>query len=158
MATAKPLERLVRQVLDLDYGDEQERLRYYELYATAVHVQLIGLPLVGAGVIAIAGHAATGPVLIMLAAAIVPILAGLSHLQRHRVRIDLIASSRRNRGYSIAYAISCLTLVVAVAIRGSNSGFTGGLTVGAPLGVVAGIAAAATARRHRSAERADAES
>ena len=57
MVTApETLARITRLVLDLDYGDEQERLRYYETYALAVHLQLIGLPAVGAAVIAVAGR------------------------------------------------------------------------------------------------------
>jgi hypothetical protein len=43
--------RFTRLILNLDYGDEQERLRYYETYAVAVHLQLIALPAAGAAVI-----------------------------------------------------------------------------------------------------------
>lgn len=145
--------RITRLVLDLDYGDEQERLRYYETYAVAVHLQLIGLPAVGAAVIAVAGRSATGPVLVMLATAFVAILFGLSHLRRHGVRAEVIAMSERNRGYLIAYAISYLALVGVIAVRGSRSGFEGGLAIGAASGLVIGLAAlGAQARRQRSAE------
>jgi hypothetical protein len=152
-ATSETLGRITGLVLGLDYGDEQERLRYYETYAVAVHLQLIGLPAVGAVVIAVAGRSATVPVLIMLATAFVAILVGLSHLRRHSVRAEAIAMSKRNRGYMIAYAISCLALVSAIASRGSRSGFDGGLAIGAASGLAIGFAAlGALAWRQRSAE------
>lgn len=154
MVTApETLARITRMVLDLDYGDEQERLRYYEMYALAVHLQLIGLPAVGAAVIAVAGRSATGPVLVMLATAFVAILFGLSYLRQHGVRVKAIALSERNRGYMIAYAIAYLALVSAIAFRGSRSGFEGGVAIGAASGMVLGLAAlGAQARRQRSAE------
>ena len=148
------LGRITHLVLGLDYGDEQERLRYYETYAVAVHLQLIGLPLAGAATIAVAGRSATGPVLIMLATAFVAILFGLSHLQKHHVRAEAIVMSPRNRGYLIVYASSCLALVSAVAIRGSNgSGFEGGMAIGAVSGLVIMVASlGVNALRQRHAQ------
>ena len=147
------LERFTQRILDLDYGDEQERLRYYESYAAMVHLQLIALPAAGALVIAVAGRSATAPVLAMLATAFGAVLFGLFHLRRHQVRTEAIAVSEQNRGYMLAYALSCLTLISAIALRGSGSGFEGGLTMGAVSGLVIGVAAlAASARRQRNAE------
>ncbi len=147
--------RLTRLILDLDYGDEQERLRYYELYAVAVHLQLIALPAVGAAVITVGGDSAIGPVLIMLATAFLPILFGLSHLSRHHVRAEAIAMSRRNRGYMIAYGVSYLSLVAAIALRYSVSGLEPGLTILAASGLVIGIAAAAAATEAQRRRRAE---
>lgn len=145
--------RFTRRILNLDYGDEQERLRYYETYAVALHLQLIALPAVGAAVIAVAGDSAIGPVLIMLATAFLPLLFGLSHLSRHHVRAETIAMSKRNRGYLTAYAISYLCLVAAIAVRGTLSGLEPGLAVGAAFSLVIGIAAVAVgAQRRRRAE------
>ncbi|MCP3909718.1 MAG: hypothetical protein GY713_02075 [Actinomycetia bacterium] len=138
----RPLGRLTDQILDLDYGDEQERLRYYETYAIAIHLQLIALPAVGAVVIGVAGRSAAGPVLVMLGIAFASVLPGLIHLGRHSVRTELIAMSKRNRGYMVAYALSCLTLFVAVVLR-----LDGSLRKGFALGLGFGFAAMALAIR-----------
>ncbi len=143
----RPLGRLTDQILDLDYGDEQEHLRYYETYAIAIHLQLIALPAVGAVVIGVAGRSATGPVLVMLGIAVASVLPGLIHLRRHSVRTESIAMSKRNRGYMVAYALSCLTLFVAVVLRGGGSGLDGSLGKGFALGLGFGLAAMALATR-----------
>lgn len=145
------LGRLTHQILDLDYGDEQERLRYYETYAIAVHLQLIAIPAVGAVVIGVAGRSAIGPVLVMLGVAFAAILPGLIHLGRHNVRAESIAMSARNRGYMAAYALSCSTLIVAVVVRGSGSGsgFGGGFRIGSTVGLGLGFVALALATRRQ---------
>ena len=149
-STAGPFGRLTHQILDLDYGDEQERLRYYETYAIAVHLQLIAIPAVGAVVIGVAGRSAIGPVLVMLGVTFAAILPGLIHLGRHNVRTESIAMSERNRGYMAAYALSCSTLIVAVVVRGSRgSGFGGGFRIGAAVGLGLGFAALALATRRQ---------
>ncbi len=103
--------------------------------------------------IAVAGRSATGPVLAILATAFAAILLGLFHLNRHRVRTEAIAVSERNRGYMITYALSCLALIGAIAMRGTRSGFEGGLTLGAVSGLVVGVAVlGASARRQRDAD------
>ena len=148
-STTGPLGRLNHQILDLDYGDEQERLRYYETYAIAVHLQLIALPAVGAVVIAVSGRSALGPVLIMLGIAFAAVLPGLIHLGRHNVRTESIAMSERNRGYMAAYTLSCLALTVAVVARGGGSGLGGGFRIGSAVGVGLAFAAVALASRRQ---------
>lgn len=148
--TTGPLGRLTHRILDLDYGDEQERLRYYETYAIAVHLQLIALPAVGAVVIGVIGRSAIGPVLVMLGMAFAAILPGLIHLGRHNVRTESIAMSERNRGYMAAYALSCSVLIVAVVARGGGgSGFGGGFRIGSAVGLGLGFVALALATRRQ---------
>ena len=149
-STASPFGRLTHQILDLDYGDEQERLRYYETYAIAIHLQLIALPAVGAVVIGVAGRSATGPVLIMLGVALAAILPGLIHLRRHNVRTESIAMSEQNRGYTVAYALSCLTLIAAVVARGTGSEIGDAAGIGAAVGLGLGFTALALASRRQS--------
>lgn len=152
-AKAKQPGRFTRLILNLDYGDEQERLRYYETYAITVHLQWIALPAAGAAVIAVIGDSAIGPVLIMLGTAFLPVLFGLSHLSRHHVRAETIAMSKRNRSYMIAYAISCLCLVAAIALRGAISGLEPSLAIVVASGLVIGVGVAAVeAQRRRRAE------
>lgn len=151
MASAtSPFGRLTHQILDLDYGDEQERLRYYETYAIAIHLQLLVLPVVGAIVIGVAGRAVTGPVLIMLGMALATILPGLIHLGRHNVRTESIAMSERNRGYTVAYAVSCLMLIAAVLARGTGSAFGDAAGIGAAVGLGVWFVAVAVASRRQS--------
>jgi len=145
-----PLGRLTHQILDLDYGDEQERLRYYETYAIAAHLQLLALPLVGAVVIGVAGRSAIGPVLVMLGMAFATFFPGLIHLGRNNVRTESIALSGRNRGYMVAYALSCLALIVAVVARSGGSGFGGGLGIGSAVGLGLAFAAGVLASRRQS--------
>lgn len=159
MATPAPsVGRLAHLILDLDYGDEQERLRYYEAYAVVVHLQLVALPAVGAAVILATGGTALGPVLVMLGAVLATIFLGKAHLRRHNVRLELLAMSRQNRGYLTAYLLSCLTLVVAFVVRGPESGLDRGFGLGAVLGLALGIAAVALrARQQREPDGAHAE-
>jgi len=157
--TTGPFERLTRQILALDYGDEQERLRYYETYAVAVHVQLIALPAVAAVVIAASDRSALGPVLIVLGTAFAAVLAGLGHLGRHHVRTEAIALRRGNRGFMAAYVLSCVALTAAVVTRTGGTGFGGGLGIGAGVGIGLALAAAALAfRRQRDDDAAAPES
>ncbi len=158
--TTGPLERLTHQILDLDYGDEQERLRYYETYAIAIHLQLIALPAVGAAVIAVAEPSATGPVLVMLGVAFAAFLPGLIRLDRHHVRTEAIATSKRNRGYMAAYALSWLTLIAAVVGRGLGPDLGGGFGTGSAVGLGFGLAAAALTfrRRYESSDSVEPES
>lgn len=155
-STTGPFGRLTQLILDLDYGDEQERLRYYETYAVIFHLQLIALPVIGAVVIGVAGRSATAPVLAMLAAAVAGTQLGILHLRRHKVPAELIAMRKRNIGYLTVYLLSFLTLIVAVIVRGSGPGFERSLGFGALLGVALGIGAVALqARRQRDLDPAD---
>lgn len=139
VGTTGPFGRLTQLILDLDYGDEQERLRYYETYSVIVHLQLIALPAVGAVVIGVAGRSATAPVLAMLAVTVAGTHFGLMHLRRHKVPAELIAMRERNRGYLNAYLLSFLALIGAIIARGSGPGFERSLGFGALLGVALGI-------------------
>jgi len=148
--TTGPFGRLTHQILDLDYGDEQERLRYYETYAIAIHLQLVALPLVGAVVIAVAGPPATGPVLIMLGAAFAALVPGLTHMEMHSVRLESVAASKRNRNFMNVYAVSCTLLVIALVARGSDFGLGRSFGVGIGLGLALGIVAFALQSRRQS--------
>lgn len=149
--TARTFRQLTHVILDLDYGDEQERLRYFETYAIVVHLQLIALPVIAAAVIGICGQNAMGPALIMLGAALTAMLIGATHLDRHNVRTESIAISERNRGYLVVYALSLLTVVLACIARGS--GTTRGIGIGAAVGIIIGLAAIVFAVRHRRVSR-----
>ncbi len=144
--------RLADTILGLEYGDEQERLRYYEAYAVIVHLQLIMLPIVGAVVVFVAGTSAVVPLLAVLAAFFGSILFGKLHLQRYQVPMELIALSGRNRTYIALYALAWVLFIVAMATAGMDgSSFRSGFAVGALIGAVVGLVTLAIrARRQRS--------
>ncbi len=118
MEDSRLSNRLTDSILGLNYGDEQERLRYFEAYAVMVHVQLIALPVIGATLIVGFGTHATAPVAALLVAVLASMLIGKIHLRRNHVRLELLALSRQNRKYLTAYLAAWLTLFGAVASRG----------------------------------------
>ena len=121
MSRLKPsTTRLADAILALEYGDEQERLRYYEAYAVIIHLQLIVLPIVGAIVLFAAGSSAVAPVLAVLGAYVGSIFLGKIHLERYQVPMELIALSGRNRLYMALYAGVWALLVVALATAGAD--------------------------------------
>ena len=152
--TTSQTARLTKAILELDYGDEQERLRYYEAYALMVHLHLIVLPVVAAAAIAVIGADAVAASLAILAAYLVCTLVGKLHLERHQVRLELIALSGRNRTYLVLYGIAWVLLLVTVAAAGvGDSSFGSGFAIGATAGIVAGVVALAVrANRQRRAE------
>ena len=109
---------LTDAILDLDYGDEQERFRYYEAYAVIVHLQLILIPIAGAVAVFAFGSSAIAPVLAMLFAVFSCVLLGKLHLERHQVPMELIALSARNRTYLGVYLVAWLVLLIAIATTG----------------------------------------
>ncbi|MDJ0664007.1 MAG: hypothetical protein QNJ75_05565 [Acidimicrobiia bacterium] len=145
--------RLADAILDLEYGDEQERLRYYEAYAVIVHLQLIVLPIVAAIVVIASGASAIVPSLAVLAGVFGCLLFGKLHLERYHVRMELIAFSGRNRGYLVLYALAWALLIVALASASiGGSSFRNGFAIGAAIGAVVGVALLVIrARRHRHA-------
>ena len=103
-------------------------------------------------VVAVAGASATAPVLVMLLAGFAPVFAGMAHLRRQQVRLELIAMSGRNRWFAISYLIAVAALVVALAVRSGVSGW--GTVLGAAVG--AGLALGVIAARYRQQRHADA--
>ncbi len=144
--------RLTDTILDLEYGDEQERFRYYEAYAVIVHLQLLVLPAIGAVAVFALGVSAIAPLLAFLAAIFGCMLFGRTHLERYHVPIELIALSGRNRTYVVLYALSWAFLMVALATAGiGESGFGAGFAIGASVGAAVGLAVLVIrARRQRS--------
>jgi hypothetical protein len=145
--------RITEAILDLDYGDEQERLRYYEAYAVMVHLQLILFPLAGAIALFAFGSAATAPVLILLSAGFAPIFVGKAYLKRRNVRLELIATSARNRLFAGAYFVACSALIVALVAKG---GFESNVALAAGAVAGAGLAVAVVSVRYRQQRDADA--
>ncbi len=82
-------DRLVAWILDPDgvmYGDERERLRYYEssTVVASLHAVLVPWALVACALLG--GRAVAGVVLAIALVFVLPLLVGSAYVQRRRVR------------------------------------------------------------------------
>src|SRR3712207_9477580 len=87
LARVPLLDRIVRWNLDTDgdmYGDERERLRWYEGIATAASLQWIGVPWAAAVLVWVLGRPAVLPLAVVLAVLYLPILLCTVYVRRRR--------------------------------------------------------------------------
>ncbi len=143
------LDRLVAWILDPDgvaFGDERERLRYYEssTVVASLHGVLVPWALVAC---ALLGGQAVAPVVIAIAVVFVlPLLVGSAYVRRRRVR----TTPARVSPTFVVTAVLCwmpypvLLLVVAAQFASSSGhgfarGFLYGGIGGAVIGAIAGL-------------------
>jgi membrane associated rhomboid family serine protease len=82
------LDRVVRWALDVDgdtYGDERERLRWYEGIATAASLQWLAVPWAAAVLVWPLGRPAVLPLAVVLTLMYVPMLVCQAYMRRRRV-------------------------------------------------------------------------
>jgi hypothetical protein len=115
MATSV-LDRVVRWNLDFDgdiYGDERERLRWYEGIATAASLQWIAIPWACALLVLGYGRPVVAPLVVILVVLVVPMAMCTAYV-RHR-RVD--AAVRRWTGkrivLSTAFTVPLLLFLFA---------------------------------------------
>ncbi|GAB1642040.1 hypothetical protein [Krasilnikovia sp. MM14-A1259] len=80
--------RIARWALDFDgdmYGDERERLHWYEGIATAAGLQWMAVPWAGAVMVWVGGRQAVVPLTVVLVALYLPMLLCLTYVSRRRV-------------------------------------------------------------------------
>jgi hypothetical protein len=156
-----PLDRFVGWILDPDgvmYGDERERLRYYEssTFVASLHGVLVPWTLLACAVL---GGRAVAPVVIAVAAAfVVPWILGSTHVRRRRVRTT---PSRVSTVFVVTALLTWLPypLLVLVVTRqftaGSESGFARGFWFGVIGGSIGGAVAGVIGlvRQHRAEHR-----
>src|ERR1041384_6037395 len=90
------IDRVVRWNLDLDgsddiYGDERERLRWYEGITTAASLQWLAIPWAAAVMVWPLGRASVLPLTVVLAALILPMVFRTVYGERSRVVSDVRA-------------------------------------------------------------------
>ena len=88
-APSGTFDRFVRWILDVDgeiYGDERERLRWYEAIALAASFQWLAVPWALAVTVWFVPRDAVWALLVVLFAFWVPLLLVTAHVHRHRVR------------------------------------------------------------------------
>jgi hypothetical protein len=86
--TTSVLDRVVRWNLDLDgdlYGDERERLRWYEGIAAAASLQWTAVPSAAAVLVWVLGRPVVVPLAVVLAVLVVPMLLCSAYVRGRRV-------------------------------------------------------------------------
>ncbi|HYY12281.1 MAG TPA: hypothetical protein VE781_15195 [Kineosporiaceae bacterium] len=152
------LDRLVARILDRDgtlYGDEQERLRYYESSTVVASLQGILVPwtlVVGA---LVGGLQVAAVVVAVAVVYYVPWLVGATYVRRRRVRTTPARFGRSWVALAALTAAPYPLLLVIVAAQyvaahpsGAARGFLGG-AVGGIAGATA-VAVLALARKRRA--------
>ena len=151
------LDRLVARILDPDgvtYGDERERLRFYEGSTVAAGLQAVLVPWTLLAC-ALLGGRPVAPVVVPVAAAfLIPLCVGSAYVRRRRVRTT---PSRFTAGWVVTTLLVTLPypllfLVVAGQFAaGTDHGPARSFVDGAIGGVLAGLVVAAIAlarKRH----------
>lgn len=143
------LERTFDWVLDHDgdlYGDEQERLRWYEAIAVVASIQWIGLPWVAAVLLLAGGRPVASTVGILMAALFLPMLIATSYVHRRRVRTVPERWSRKRVVVTVASVVPYVLLGLGFA-RAYDAPREAG--VGGVVGAVVGVAVVALMQRVR---------
>jgi Flp pilus assembly protein TadB len=156
--TTTLLDRVVHWSLDLDgdiYGDERERLRWYEGMATASALQSIAIPWAAAVMVWVLGRPSVLPLSVLLALLLVPTWLAAAYVRSRRV--DTVP--RRWSGKRVLIStLSVLPIVVFLIgveyVRSPQSSTWQGAIVGVTMG--GGIGWAMTAAKVRRRRREDA--
>ncbi len=157
------MDRVVRWNLDLDgdgdiYGDERERLRWYEGIATAASLQWLAVPWAAAIVVWPLGKASVVPLTVVLVALVLPMILCTVYVQRSRVVTDVRAWTAKRillqAAAGLPYVIFCYGAFYSY--RGSDSSTLWGAIVGGAVGAAGGIVATVigTRRKRRQEARA----
>jgi predicted membrane-bound spermidine synthase len=157
--TTTLLDRVVRWNLDFDgdiYGDERERLRWYEGIATAASLQWMAIPWAAAVMVWPLGRPSVVPLAVVLAVLVLPMWLSAVYVRSRRV--DTVP--RRWTGKRLLLSILgglpfLVFLIGALYVTDPESSSWRGAIVGAAIGGAIGIVMSAMkVRRRRRAEAA----
>ncbi len=152
--TTEPVSsrRFVNWILDTKgtslYGDEQERLRWYEGISAAASIQWLVVPWVIALGIWIGGRPVVSYLIAVAIVFVVPQYFAIFYAMKNRVRLP----NSKSPGYLVISMISGLSIVAIVfaSIHAYDNGFDPdglkGAAVGGPIG---GLLAALLIRRYK---------
>ena len=152
------LDRIVRWSLDPGgdlYGDERERLRWYEGIATAASLQWIALPWAAAILVWILGRPTVLPLGVVLAVLYVPMVMCTAYVHRRRVDTTPPSWSAKRIVVTVLSVVPYLLFVLGAcyAYRSSDAGLLRGAAIGSIVGgVLAGATAVVQSRRRRKRE------
>jgi hypothetical protein len=158
------LDRVVRWNLDLDgtddiYGDERERLRWYEGIATAASLQWLAIPWAAAILVWAVGRDSVVPLTVVLAALLVPMTICTAYVRRSRVVTDVRRWTAKRVLLQIIGGVPYVVFFFGAlyAYQGPDSSTLRGAIWGAGVGAVGGIVATVVGtRRGRRQEARDA--
>lgn len=154
------LDRFVRWNLDLDGGDlygddERERLRWYEGIATAAQVQGVAVPWAAAIAVWIFGRPVVVPLLIVLAAMILPMWFGNVYVRGKRVDTTPRSWSAKRIVLGVLGGLPIVLFAIGALYRNDPDSFVWvNSLIGAGIGGALGVAV--LARRTRQRRRAEA--
>jgi hypothetical protein len=154
--TTSRLDRVFEWFLDRDsdsFGDEQERLRYYEGTAVASTIQGIAVPWAMAVALWIGGRPVAPALLAVTLAFYLPLVLASAYVKRRRVRVQISNWSRRYKVLTaltlLPYLLVCAELVrLMLDAEGQLGAVVGGI-IGAAL---AGVVLVIQGRRQRASE------
>jgi hypothetical protein len=137
--TISVLDRVVRWSLDLDgdiYGDERERLRWYEGIATAASLQWAAVPSAAAVLVWVLGRPAVVPLIVVLAVLVVPMMLCSAYVRGRRVDTVVRRWNRKRTILSLAFTVPMVVFVFGAmwAYTGAEGSAWWGAVAGLALG------------------------
>jgi hypothetical protein len=154
--TTSTLDRVMRWNLDPDgdlYGDERERLRWYEGIAAAAGLQWMALPWAAAVLVWTLGRPAVLPVAVLLVVLYVPMIMSLVYVRRRRVETTPRSYSGKRILITVLSVLPYVLFVLGAcyAYRADDADAFRGAAIGAVIGslLACGKAALDTRRRRR---------
>ncbi|HLL67794.1 MAG TPA: hypothetical protein VK453_19075 [Micromonosporaceae bacterium] len=151
-------DRIARWTLDSDgdlYGDERERLRWYEGIAFAANLQWIAVPWAAAVLVWTLGRPAVLPLAVVLATMYLPMMLCYGYVQRRRVDTTVRQWTAKRVILMLLGGPPYVLFVFGCmyAVLPAESSFLRGARIGAVMGTIAVIVSAAYTtyrNRHRA--------
>jgi uncharacterized membrane protein YbaN (DUF454 family) len=150
--TAGSMDRVSRWFLSDDlYGDERERLRWYEGMAVGATIQWIAVPW-GAVVLAwIYGRPVVVPMAVILVLMYVPIVLTGAYVRRRRVETVAVRWTAKRIALGVLGGLPYVVFVIQFFYPRERGSAAVGALVGAGIGVAAMVWKARQARAHETA-------
>lgn len=150
------LDRLARGVIDADgdlYGDERERLRWYEGIALTATLQWVGVPTAAAVLVWTLGRPAVLPLAVVSVVMYLPMLLLAAYVRSRRVATTVRTWNGKAVLSAALFAVPYVIFMVGcvAAYADDDSGAVRGAGLGALLGGLIGtvVIALMTRRRRR---------
>jgi hypothetical protein len=148
------LDRVVHWNLDFDgeiYGDERERLRWYEGIATAAALQWLAIPWAAAVLVWPLGRPSVLPLSVLLVVLVIPMLMCSAYVHGRRVDTDVRPWSAKRVLLTVAGGLPFVVFMFGAlyAVGGAGSSVLRGAMYGAAFGAVGGVVATVVSTRRK---------
>jgi hypothetical protein len=154
------LDRIAHWALDTDgdmFGDERERLRWYEGITTAAGLQWMAVPWASAVMVWTIGRSSVLPLAVIMLVLLVPMGMSAVYVKRRSVDTDVKPWTRKRAVVSGLNGLPWLLFGFGAfyAYDDGTTNFMPGMVVGGVIGgIVGGIGAVVAKRRRRAQEAA----